>query len=143
MNMRAATHDDLSAALQLLDEAKLPIDGVADHFGDGYVVAEDTAVVGLAGVEVYDVDGLLRSVVVHSARRGSGLGAELVLNRVEWARSRGLRDVYLLTETAHDFFQKLGFVDTERGAAPPAMQLAPEFAHLCPSSSVTMRLRLT
>ena len=141
--VRSSAIDDLPRVLALLEQAGLPTDGVSDHFENSYAVAEvDGELVGAAGLEIYDVDGLLRSVVVHPERRGSGLGVELVRDRLQWARDRNLRDLYLLTETAHDFFGRMGFVDVERGSAPAAMQKAPEFSHLCPSSSATMRLHL-
>lgn len=99
-------------------------------------------VVGVAGVEIYEDAGLLRSVAVEQSLRGKGLGATLVSDRLRWAREQRLQEIYLLTTTAKDFFEKLGFEVTERSNAPAAMQKAPEFAYLCASTAVTMKLSL-
>lgn len=140
---RAARAEDLTRVHEILSLEKLPVEGVAEHLEHGYVVAtQKNRIVGVAGVEVYGPSGLLRSVAVEPAFRGQGLGIALVQERLSWAREQGLADVYLLTTTASDFFEKLGFTRTERAGAPAEMQKAPEFAYLCGSSATTMRLSL-
>ena len=69
---------DLPVVLELLRRADLPVEGVADHFRNFVVVRDDACVVGAAGLEVCGEDGLLRSVVVDPAFRGSGLGGVLL-----------------------------------------------------------------
>ena len=142
-NIRAAALSDLDQAHALLGKAGLPIAGVADQFSAGFSIAEQGGrMIGVAGVEVYDNDGLLRSVAVDDVFRGQGVGLALVQERLHWARERGLRDMYLLTTTAADFFARLGFVRVARAEAPAHMQRAPEFAIICESTATTMRLAL-
>jgi arsenite methyltransferase len=142
-SIRAAIASDLAAAGDLLEKAGLPVAGVPDQFESGFAVAEQNGrLVGVAGVEVYGNDGLLRSVAVDDAFRGHGIGVALVQERLHWAREQGLHDVYLLTTTAPDFFARLGFARIARGDAPAPMQQAPEFASICASSAITMRLPL-
>ncbi len=61
----------------------------------------------------------IEGVRVHSSRRGSGLGAELVRWSVEEARRRGCALVQLTTDNqrddAHRFYAGLGFVATHVG----------------------------
>jgi arsenite methyltransferase len=142
--VRPAHMDDLAAAESLLQEARLPVDGVADGFADGYVVAETEAggLVGVAGVEVYGAYGLLRSVAVAGAARGQGVGEALVRDRIGWARGRGLRRLYLLTTTADAWFPRLGFTRVSRDDVPVRVRRSSEFAETCPSSAVVMELRL-
>jgi N-acetylglutamate synthase-like GNAT family acetyltransferase/SAM-dependent methyltransferase len=141
--LRATRAADLDRAHALLEHASLPIDGVGDHFETGYVVAEQNGrLIGLAGIEIYEGDALLRSVAVDAAHRDRGLGITLVQDRLRWAREQNIRDVYLLTTTAADFFTRLGFTQIERTAAPPALQRAPEFTSICDSTATTMRLSL-
>ncbi|HUP89699.1 MAG TPA: arsenic resistance N-acetyltransferase ArsN2, partial [Longimicrobiales bacterium] len=141
VGIRDAQNNDLSGVTELIQSSNLPIEGVTDQFPQGYAVATyGDRIVGVAGVEVYGGDGLLRSVAVHNARRGFGVGVQLVRDRLQWARHQQLRDVYLLTTTASAFFERLGFEHIERASAPEEMQRAPEFADLCPSTSTVMKL---
>lgn len=141
--IRPACPDDEPEVLALLQGAGLPVEGLADHWGDGYAVAESgSRVVGAAGVEVHGAHGLLRSVVVSPAWRGRGLGERLVRDRVAWARARRLRSVVLLTTTAAGYFPRLGFAPTPRADVPVALQASAEFAHVCPASARVFTLDL-
>jgi amino-acid N-acetyltransferase len=143
VTIRGARADDLAAVRALLDSAQLPLDGLEEQFGAGYAVAEaDGTVIGAEGIETYEDSGLLRSAVVHDAWRGRGIGDALTRDRLDWARSRGLREVYLLTTTAADYFPRYGFTRVERSSAPAALQRSREFAEACPQTAVTMRLVL-
>jgi amino-acid N-acetyltransferase len=143
-SVRPATAADLNGVLALLREARLPRDGAADHFPDGFVVAEDEsgAIVGAAGLESYGKSGLLRSVVVRADRRGTGLGQRLSRAVRDAAAARGLGELYLLTTTAEGFFPRLGFVRVERGALPKELGASAELRGACPASAVAMRLSL-
>lgn len=144
VSLRQAEPADLGAARTLLEASSLPLDGLEDQFGPAYVVAEAGGrLLGLAGMEVYGYDGLLRSVAVDQARRGTGLGIALVEDRLAWARSGGIRSVWLLTTTAEVFFARFGFVSVDRASAPADMRASPEFTTACPGSSACMRLELT
>ena len=141
--VRAADRQDLPVVESLLKQAALPTDGVRDFFPDNYAVAElGRIIIGAAGVEQYGSYGLLRSAVVAAGARGTGLGAQLVHDRLQWSRSRGITDVYLLTTTAPAFFEKFGFEHIERSAVPGGVQEAPEFTSICPSTSAVMHLSL-
>lgn len=143
MKLREARHEDLTAVERLLTHDALPLEGVTEHIANSFVVALDgDRVVGVAGVEVYEDAGLLRSVAVDQPLRGKGLGATLVSDRLRWAREQGLQEIYLLTTTAKDFFERLGFEVIDRASAPATMQQAPEFAYLCASTATTMKLSL-
>ena len=144
VKIRAATDADLPAVQRLLEAAALPGEGVGDFFPGNYVVATRGAeIVAAIGVENYGSHGLLRSAVVADQLRGQGLGADLTHERLDWSRQLGLEDIFLLTTTAASFFEKLGFARTDRGAVPPEVQQAPEFASICPSTAVVMRLALS
>lgn len=128
----------------MLAAAELPTDGLDDQFPHGYVLAlSGGGVVGAAGVEVYGRDGLLRSVVVDPARRGTGLGHTLTFDRISWAKKQGLESLWLLTSTAAPFFRRIGFTPAERDAAPPDLRASKEFAGACPDTATCLRLDLT
>lgn len=144
VTIRAARSDDLAAVRTLLAAADLPVDGLEEQFGASYAVAECAgAVVGAEGMETYGDAGLLRSAVVNDRWRGQGVGDALTRDRLAWARARGLREVYLLTTTAANYFPRHGFVRVDRATAPAALQQSREFAEACPATAVAMRLVLT
>jgi amino-acid N-acetyltransferase len=144
IRIRPATHEDLNAVQTLLQQASLPLEGVADFFPGNYAIGEtNDGIVAAIGVERYGDHGLLRSAVVAEAQRGTGLGSQLTRDRIEWCRSQQLSAVYLLTTTAAPFFERMGFERIERGDVPAEVQQAPEFASICPSSATVMRLKCT
>ena len=138
--LRTAQPGDLEAVIRLLSSCELPVSGVADQFGDQYVVAEkDGELAGVGGIERHGSYGLLRSVAVTPSFRGSGLGRELSRDRLDWARSHGMQSVYLLTMTAERYFARQGFVVIERGEAPAEIQRSHEYSDLCQTATL-MRL---
>ncbi len=98
----------------------------------------DNRTVAFAGLEGDGKDALLRSVVVVSGLRKSGLATKLVAAMCDAAAKNGVRRLWLLTTTAEGFFAKLGFDKIDRSSAPPSIASTTEFATLCPSSAVCM-----
>ena len=138
--LERARPEDLDAALELLAQCELPLEGVAESFGHFLVAREALRLVGLVGLEACGPDVLLRSLAVAASHRGRGLGRELLARALELAPRVGARDVYLLTTTARDFFLRHGFVDCPREQAPAEVRGSWEFAHGCPSTSAFMKL---
>lgn len=58
------------------------------------------------------------------------------------ARQLGIHEVYLLTETAADYFPRFGFHRIERAAASPAIHSSVEWTSACPASAQAMVLSL-
>lgn len=127
----------------LLESAALPSSDLADgDMKDFFYAGPADAPVGIVGLQFYGSDALLRSLVVSAAHRARGLGQELVEHAERHARMRGIATVYLLTTTAERFFRSRGYVVTPRESAPPSIRSTPEFATLCPASSVFLSKRL-
>ncbi len=133
-----AAPKDLPAILDLLDRSELPRAGLEDHLATTLVARENRRVVGTAALELYGPSALLRSVAVAVQLRGQGLGQALTAAALDLARRRGVRTVYLLTETAAAFFPKLGFRPISRSAVDPAVLCSPEFTSACPASALVM-----
>jgi N-acetylglutamate synthase-like GNAT family acetyltransferase len=140
--VRAAGPDDLTAIRGLLSDAGLPLDGAGEAFAHGVVATADDTVVGAAAIERYGRDGLLRSVVVAPVLRGTGMGRALVGAAEALARDLGIRDLYLLTETASDWFPRLGYAAMERAAAPDGIAGSWEFRFACVERGVLMHRTL-
>jgi amino-acid N-acetyltransferase len=97
---------------------------------------------GVIGLESFENLGLLRSLVVSRAARGSGIGAALVAALEAVCRELGVRELWLLTIDADAFFAKLGYVTRSRDAAPEAIRNTAEFSGLCPGDAVLMSKEL-
>ena len=78
-----------------------------------------------------------------AAARGQGYGWLLADVAVQWARYRGVRRIYLLTEFASDFFAaKLGFRVVDRSTVSAAVSQTAVFHGSTDSKFVAMRLDL-
>jgi amino-acid N-acetyltransferase len=130
---------DTPTVLELLQNNGLPQDGLADHWATTLVAREDGRVVGSAALEMYGTAALLRSVAVAAALRGQGLGQRLTRSALDLARQRGVTEVYLLTETAGEFFPRFGFHAVDRADVPDAVKQSVEFASACPVSALAMK----
>jgi amino-acid N-acetyltransferase len=138
--LRPATAADLPDVLDLLERAGLPTQGVDPDALTNFVIAEhEGRPVGVVGVELYRDSALLRSAAVDEGWRGSGVGGALVDRALALTRQRGIRDVFLLTTTAEDYFPRFGFACIARESVPEAVQASAEFQCACPSSAVAMR----
>ncbi len=125
--------------IALLATEKLPTKDL--HFElDHFLVAEENGtIVGVAGLEIYENNGLLRSVAVDAAFRNKNIAGELLKKIEDLAVSKGLQAIYLLTETAPDYFIKKDYLKTERSEVPPAMQQSSEFSFVCPQSAILLK----
>ena len=133
---------DLPDVLAFLEANGLPAAGLEQHATDILVARMGGDLAGTAALEAYGPEALLRSVAVDAGLRGSGLGQDLTRAALDAARRRGVRRVFLLTETAAGFFPRFGFVEIARDAAPEEIRRTVEFASACPASARVMVLEL-
>ena len=140
---RPARPEDLPAALALLNAAQLPTEGVAEHFSHFLLSWDAHGLAGMVGQEPHGDAALLRSLAVRPDARGLGLGMALTRSLLAQAGSQGIQRVFLLTETASEFFPRFGFHAIPRNTADKAVRDSVEFRSACPQSAVCMRLDLT
>lgn len=133
-----AGSDDLAQIQMLLSRCRLPLEGLAEFLSTTVVAREADRVVGCAALEIYGTVGLLRSAAIDPAFRSHGLGQQLVQERLAAARTSGIQAVYLLTETAHDYFPRFGFRPVERSVVSPAIHASVEWTSACPESAQAM-----
>jgi amino-acid N-acetyltransferase len=132
-----------STAVALLQSQGLPNSDITDeHLEHFFFVGSDGSPAGLIGLELYGTDALLRSLVVDESARRNGLGASLVEHAEQYAATKRVRSIYLLTTTAETFFKRLGYERIDRSQAPPSIKGTREYASLCPASSAFMMKRL-
>jgi amino-acid N-acetyltransferase len=140
--MISAGPKDLPQALELLERCDLPRDGLEAPDIFIVVAKNDDRVIGCAALEVYGNAGLLRSVAVNPAQRSEALGTRLVEWVLMYAEHSGLQQLYLLTETAAEYFPRFGFRPIAREAVSPAIHASVEWTSACPESAQAMVLEL-
>jgi amino-acid N-acetyltransferase len=134
----------LAAAKALLESANLPTADLTErHCEHFFYWGSATAPSGLIGLELLGDVALLRSLVVSPDARSSGMGTALVQFAENYARSQGVRALYLLTMTAEGFFARRGYAADTRELAPPAIRATREFAGICPASSAFLSKQLS
>ena len=136
--MRPAGPRDLESVLGLLTAAGLTVEGVEEHFQSFWVAEAGGAIVGVVGLERYGRYALLRSLVVSVAHRGRGLGQALTRRALDQAALGDHRDIYLLTETAEEFFPRFGFAPIDRERVPGEVRQSVEFQGACPETCAVM-----
>ena len=132
---------DLDDVIELLIDLDLPTEGVHEHIANFIVAREGDRLVACGGAEAYQFAALIRSIGVHPDYRRQGLGRRMVRELLDRLSSRGLREFYLLTESAEGFFRKRGFKVCDRDEVHPQLLSSKEF-EVCPESAVCMRLQM-
>lgn len=132
----------LNDILPLLKSNKLPYDDI--QLDNNLFISykdESGKIIGSGGLEFYSMYALLRSVAVDQSERGKAVGTEIVNDLLDRAKRKSIKEIYLLTETAHDFFKKRGFADVPREDVPSEVKASSEFSSVCPVSAVCMVYR--
>ena len=141
-SLRPAVAADWPAIAALLASQALPTAGAQDHLHSFLVAVLQGEVVAVAGAEVHGDVALLRSVAVKSTVQGRGIGRQVVEQVLQEARRRDIAALYLLTETAEDYFSRFGFTRAPRALAPQALRVSAEFNGACAASATLMSLVL-
>ncbi|AFK01809.1 GCN5-related N-acetyltransferase [Emticicia oligotrophica DSM 17448] len=130
-------------AMALLTDANLPTNDI-DNQVNLFVLLENKEIIGTGGLEQKSNYGLLRSISVVNSEKGKGYG-QLITEAVEqFALKNSITDLFLLTTTAKDFFEKkCGYQIVDRKEVPIEIQNSQQFSSVCPSSAIVMHKKLT
>ena len=124
---------------RLLNESQLTgSDLTPEHLRHFFGLGTQEEPEGIVGLELFGTVALLRSLAVVSSRWRTGLASKLVAHVEDYARNKGIKSLYLLTNTAETFFEHRGYQRTGRDDAPSAIRETKEFSEICPVSSVLM-----
>ncbi len=137
-----AVPTDWPQIVALLKSVELPIDGLEEHLETTLVLRTGNEIIGCAALELYDRFALLHSVAVAKAYQGKSMGQDLTKACLDLARECGVKQIYLLTEIAGEFFPRFGFRPIGRADVPAAVQESVEFTSACPASALVMMLPL-
>ena len=121
----------------MLTDAGLPSeDFEPDHLA--FVAEEEGEIVAAIGFEQSGDVGLLRSLVVAEGAQFKGVGRQLVAALEADARTRGVRELWLLTLDVDGYFQRLGYRPRDRADVPGGIRGSAEFRELCPEDAILM-----
>lgn len=137
-----AREEDVEAIVALLNANNLPVKDLGTGKRIFLVALSDEKTIGCVAVEMYETEGLLRSLAVEKSFRGKGIGQKLVAQAEKWSRENGIKNLYLLTTTAADFFPKMGWGKTERALVSENIASSSEFSSICPSTAICMTKKL-
>jgi len=126
----------------LLRDDQLPVLGVEAQLEHFVIMDKEGLATGVAGLEMYSQCALLRSVATYRDFRSTGIATGLCHHLMARARESGVNAVYLLTMSAMNFFQRLGFTEIDRHEAPAPIQITEEFTNLCPDLAICMKKSL-
>ncbi len=133
---------DLAQLESLLSAYQLPYEDCAEQVQIFCGIFDDDELVAAGGLEPAGEYALLRSIVVAQKYRAKGLAQSIVDYLLHLAEAEGREAVYLLTETAADYFARRGFEKVARDEVPAAIRSTRQFSSLCPDSASCMRMLL-
>ncbi len=142
ISYRTATVEDLPAIIQLLDECKLPYSDIMPEKQHFVVTEIDQQIIGCAGYEAYNQNGLFRSLAVKPLYRNMMIAHTMIDKIFALAQEQGIKEFFLLTTTADKFFGKLGWEMINRNDVPENIGSTTEFSSICPSVAICMKYQL-
>jgi UDP-N-acetylmuramate: L-alanyl-gamma-D-glutamyl-meso-diaminopimelate ligase len=142
--LKPARLADMPEVRKLLGRVGLTEEPARDEqFPAFYVLTNEQGMVGTVALDVHGDDAILRALAVDEENRGAGYGWMLADMAVSQARWRGVRRIYLLTESASDFFAaKFGFRVVDRSTLSKQVAASETFTAPKGTGLVAMRLDL-
>lgn len=140
IRIQPARPDALEAIQGLLSSLDLPHSDLTPSHLEHFLICRDGGdIVGVVGLELYGPVALLRSLAVRPSHRGRGIGTRLTEQVEQYGRRNGVEEVYLLTTTASDYFDRHSYETIDRDELPNVIQETEEAAQFCPASATCMR----
>jgi len=132
----------LSDIETLLQNCELPFEDCNEHLDSFFGINSGGKLLAIGALQILGSVALLRSIAVLPEHRGKGLASLITQYLLDLARSNGIVELYLLTETAESFFARFEFRIVDRDTLPVEIKSTRQFASLCPLSAQAMRLHL-
>ena len=137
--MRHLRPSDYNAVVTLLNSGSLNAADLSPPDMTTFLgIAEGASLVAVGSLQALGRDALLRSIATDPDCRGRGYAQRLVKELEASAGKRGVQKIYLLTETATPFFERLGYRSVSRTTAPDSIAATDQFASLCPDTACFM-----
>jgi amino-acid N-acetyltransferase len=127
INVSRVSIEEIAVIKSILKEVKLPLNGIEDHLYNFLKLKVDGNIIGTIGFEVYGQQALLRSFAIKPGYQGNGYGQILYKSLISRAKELNVVEIYLLTDSASEFFAKNGFIIFKREDAPEVIKNTHEF----------------
>jgi len=138
-NITKASDNQRQSIISLLQSEKLPVEDLPASLNNFFVALDNSHLIGVIGLEKYNNCGLLRSMVVNKKHRSKNIASQLVQQLEDYATTVGIDCMYLLTESASQYFERKGYERITRDEVPKELQASSEFSHVCPVSAIVMK----
>ena len=134
--------NELKEVTDLLSFNNLPVKDINESPVIMFGLYDDHTLIGCVGLEQFGEIGLLRSLAVNDQNRGKGIGKMLVGFLEKECPDKGILSLFLLTETAEEFFAKQKYLVIDRAHTPQELKQSAEFSYLCSDSAILMMKKL-
>lgn len=139
LDIRPAGPEDLGAIKVLLAVCLLPSHDESDGRSTFFVAESERGIIGVCGFERCDGSvALLCSLGVMPGYRKQRIGRRLIHRAMSHAQDQGIDRLFVLTESATDYFQNSGFTALEKKSAPSELKSSPLLAGRAPSSALLL-----
>lgn len=143
LEIRQAGPEDLRAIQNLLSICLLPTSDLRDSHRALYVAETERGIIGAGALDdVGESIGMLGALAVMPGYRKQQIGRRLVQRLLAQAEELGLKQLFLLTQTACDYFLHIGFEPIERRSAPASVSESLLFRVLNPADARLMMCQL-
>jgi amino-acid N-acetyltransferase len=136
--IKKAKKNDLGEVFSLLQSLSLPTEGIEDHLNNFYLIKDKDKIIGTGGIEIYDEAGLIRSIAVNPKYQKKGLGRKIIEYLLKNAKKKGVKELFLLTDTVPKLYEKFGFNYIKRENANSKIEQSEEFKGSCPNTADLM-----
>lgn len=138
MNFKALSLSEFDSVIGLLQESNLEYSDLKQPNIRLFRFDDAKQTIGVGGLEIYGDQALLRSVAVNKQMQKKGLGTRIVAHIGQQAKNSGISRLFLLTTTAREFFESLGYQLIKREDFPKALKQTEQFLNRCPVSAHCM-----
>ncbi|HHW02720.1 MAG TPA: GNAT family N-acetyltransferase [Thermoanaerobacterales bacterium] len=140
ISIRKALPTDISKVKEVLSKVNLSAD--IDSIDNFMVMELDNNIIATAGLEIYQDVAILRSVAVLPEFQHQGLGDGLVRAMINYADRRKISKLFLFTQTARGFFEKIGFKLIQRETIDERCKTSQQYKSNCPVNAYVMELNV-
>ncbi|ARK32759.1 hypothetical protein [Halalkalibacter krulwichiae] len=126
--VRKAKTNDMLKIQRLVAKAGLRDEGIEQYIKSFLVVEdENQTLIGTVGVEQYETEGLLRSLVLDSPIWNASLSLEFLQLTLKYAEEQNMETVYLCAKGTNALFHQLGFREMDKSDVPHSIKSSPHF----------------
>jgi len=140
--MQKSNLKEMPLIQSLLETNNLPVSDLNDDI-TFFVEKANNSIIATGGIESAGNDAIIRSIAVDNAYKGKGFGSKITRQLLKYAKETGMKDIYLLTTTAENYFPRYGFKKIDRQAVPVDVKNSSQYKDVCPESAVVMKLDYT